>query len=154
MASDTVEYPCAACGAVNRIPRRRILDDPKCGACGAKVFPRRPVEATDATFGAEVMDSPIPVLVDYWADWCAPCRMMAPVLEEVARELGGRVKIVKLDVDRNPSTAARYGITSIPALKVFQAGRVIDEVAGAIPKSQLLARLRRAVPAIEPQPRA
>jgi thioredoxin 2 len=143
MADDIIQYSCTHCGVLNRIPRRRVLDDPKCGACGRKVFPRSPVEARDATFRAEVEDAPIPVLVDFWAAWCAPCRLIAPVLEDIAREQAGRLKVVKLNVDENPVTASRFSVQAIPALKLFRGPILLDEIAGALPKAQLMARLVR-----------
>ena len=145
MADDIIEYPCAHCGVRNRIPRARALDDPKCGACGNKVFPRRPVAATDGSFRLEVEDAPIPTLVDFWAPWCAPCNAIAPVLEDVARERAGRLKVVKVNVDENPGLAARFGVRSIPALKIFRGPILLDEITGALPRAQLLARIARVV---------
>jgi thioredoxin 2 len=144
MVDEVVEYPCSHCGARNRIPRRRVLDDPKCGACGQKVFPRLPVAADDRTFRAEVEEAPIPTLVDFWAPWCAPCRTIAPMLEELARERGGRLKVVKVNVDENPVVASRFQVRSIPALKIFRGPILLDEINGAVPKYALVARVDRA----------
>ncbi len=138
---ETVQYGCAHCGAVNRFPFKRRLDDPKCGECGDKVFPRKPVVATDEKFRVEVDDCPIPVLVDFWAPWCAPCRIVGPVLEQIAQERAGRLKIAKLNVDENPRTAARFGVQSIPTMILFRGPLQVDQIVGALPKEALDARL-------------
>jgi thioredoxin 1 len=93
---------------------------------------------TDATFVDEVLMSETPVLVDFWAEWCGPCLRVAPVLEEIAREMGGKVKIVKLDIDANPNTARDYRVMSVPTLTVFKGGQPVQSVAGARPKGDLV----------------
>jgi thioredoxin len=101
------------------------------------------VTVTDATFAAEVEHSPIPVLLDLWARWCGPCRMIAPVLEELAAEMAGRVRVAKLNVDENPITAERFNVRSIPTLLALKAGREVDRIVGVQPKSEIARRLER-----------
>jgi thioredoxin 2 len=128
---------CADCGAANRIaPSPRGA--PHCGTCG-KPLPWL-VNATDATFDVETHAAPT-VIVDLWAPWCGPCRFVGPILEELSRELAGRLKVVKVNVDENQGLALRYDARSIPTLLVIRDGDVVDRVVGALPKPDLVARL-------------
>lgn len=128
---------CAACGQRNRL-HATPSGTPSCATCH-QPLPWL-VDAVTATFDAETRAS-VPVLVDFWAPWCGPCRMVAPVLEELAREHAGRLKVVKVDIDREPSLATRFGVASIPALVVLRDGREVDRIVGALPRAALERKL-------------
>ena len=137
---------CPACGAKNRIPADRIHDRPKCGKCKAALNPDqalggKPVTATDANFQSEILASPLPVLLDCWAPWCGPCRMVGPIIDELAGEWRGRIKVAKLNTDENPQTAARFQIRSIPTMLVFHQGQLRDTLVGALPKKEIVKRM-------------
>jgi thioredoxin 2 len=134
---------CGACGAVNRVPAERLSESPKCGKCHAPLLPGEPVELTEASFDRFVARNDLPVVVDFWADWCGPCKMMAPVFAQAAREQGTRFRFAKLDTDAQGAIAARYGIRSIPSLLVFRQGQEVDRVAGALDPASLRAFLSR-----------
>ncbi len=104
-----------------------------------------PVDVTDDTFDADVLKADVPVLVDFWADWCAPCKMIAPIVEDLAEEYDGRVKFAKLDVDSNPKTAMSYGVRGIPTLLIFRDGSPVNQVVGAVPKSVLKGKLEESL---------
>lgn len=103
----------------------------------------KPLNITDASFENEVLKADTPVIVDFWATWCGPCKMIAPILEEIADEYADKVKVVKIDVDANNQTGAQFNIMSIPSLLFFKNGEVVDQVVGALPKAQLIARLEK-----------
>jgi len=135
--NDIIEQRCPGCGTRNRIPRARTAHFPRCGRCKAALFPSAPLSATDATFTDVVERSAIPVLVDFWAPWCGPCRAMEPVLEATARERAGRLTVVKVNVDENPALARRFAVRSIPCMKLLRGAQVVGELAGAVPAGSL-----------------
>jgi thioredoxin 2 len=146
--SETQLVRCLSCGATNRVPLEKVEQGlaPVCGRCKAPLSVYlKPVTVTDATFSTEVERSPLPVVLDLWAPWCRPCRMIAPVLDDLASELAGRVRFAKLNVDENPTTAGRFNVSSIPTLLVLKGGREVDRIVGVQPKSEIARRLERLI---------
>jgi thioredoxin 2 len=143
---DTRSIDCPSCGTKNRVPLSKIAQglQPRCGRCKEPLhLDNKPVTVTDRTFASAVERSPLPVLLDMWAPWCGPCRMVAPIIEELAQQMAGRVRVGKLNVDENPATAARFSVQSIPTLLVLDRGREIDRIVGAQPKAAIAQRLEQ-----------
>ena len=144
--SDPQLVRCPSCGATNRVPLEKIGKglQPVCGRCRTALsFENKPVKVTDANFAVEVERSPLLVLLDMWAPWCGPCGMVAPVIEELAAEMAGRVRVAKLNVDENPATAARFGVQSIPTLLLLKGGRELDRIVGVQSKAAIVQRIER-----------
>jgi len=133
-----IHVACARCGAKNRMAAHRLADRPVCGRCGQDLLAGEPVELTDANFEAVTAGTELPVVVDFWAPWCGPCRTMAPQFEQAARSLRGRAVLVKVNSDDNPRAAARFGIRSIPTLVRLEQGREVARHSGAVPAAQIV----------------
>lgn len=140
---------CPACNTKNRVPADRSNEAPACGKCHASLKgvlgTGKPMEITDSTFNEEVISYKGTVLVDCWAPWCGPCRMVAPILDKLAEEYRGKVKIVKLNTDENPGISSQYGIRSIPTMLIFRNGTQVDRLTGALPKQEIERHLASAL---------
>ena len=133
----TLTVACQFCGTLNRVAVDRVADGPKCGSCSRPILLDRPLHVSDETFQQVIRDTEIPVLVDFYADWCGPCKMMAPLLDDLAHERMGQVLVLKLDTDRNPGTQQAFGVRSIPTMILFRGGKEAARQTGAFPRAQL-----------------
>jgi thioredoxin 2 len=132
---------CVFCATANRVDFDRLSDGPKCGQCGRPIRLDRPLPVTDAGFDKVINGSSVPVVVDFYADWCGPCKVMAPILDEFARQHTGEALVLKLDTEANPATPARFGIRGIPTLIVFENGREARRQVGAVQAADHLEKL-------------
>lgn len=140
--SEPLIIPCPHCNGLNRVPAERLGDAPRCGRCQSAVIVDRPFELNEASFASQAKGD-LPLLVDVWADWCGPCKAFAPVFEQAAARLAGRVRLGKLDSDANPNLSAQMGIRSIPSLILLRNGQEVARQSGAVPLPQLLDWLAR-----------
>lgn len=129
--------PCAACGRPNRVDLQRTENRPTCGACASALTLDQPIHADDANLEQIVREATVPVIVDFYADWCAPCRMMAPAFAELAKRQAGRALVVKVDTDRSPTMAIRHAIRGIPTVIAFRDGQEAMRQVGAVPLARL-----------------
>lgn len=141
--NDKLLWACEVCGTANRVPRDRLGEDPSCGQCHSALVTGRPVELDAARFDGFLGRNSLPVLVDFWADWCAPCKAMAPAFARVAAEMKTAVRFAKLDTERSQAIAARFGIRAIPTLVLFRDAKEVARVSGALDAKSLSAWLAR-----------
>ena len=135
--TQSVHVVCPNCDKVNRIPQGRLQQDPKCGDCKQALFTKKPIRLGNSNFTRFLANTGLPVVVDFWASWCGPCKMMAPVFEQLAVEMSSRVVFAKVNTETEQTLAGRYRIQSIPTLALFQSGREINRLAGAVDAANL-----------------
>ncbi|MBS0319939.1 MAG: thioredoxin TrxC [Proteobacteria bacterium] len=136
--ADSLHIVCPHCAATNRVPEARLAQHPSCGQCHQPLFDGRPIELTPDNFDAQIARNDIPVVVDFWAEWCGPCKMMAPQFARAAGEMEPRVRFAKLDTEAAQEIAGRYGIRSIPTMIVFKGGREVARQSGAVDAASLV----------------
>ena len=136
---------CASCGKKNRSPAERLADEGRCGACKTPISPvSRPIEADPEAFREITRNAKVPVLVDFWADWCGPCKMAAPEVEKTARDMAGRAVVLKVDTERYPQIAAEYDVRGIPNFAVIRGGLLVSQQAGVVPSAVMKQWLEKA----------
>lgn len=143
--SETIQVVCSACDGINRLPTARLSDDARCGRCQEALFPGHAIAADAAAFERQLSRSGLPLMVDFWAPWCAPCRSMAPAFEAAATQLARQFRLLKVDTEKEQALAARFAIRSIPTLIVFRDGKEVARTSGALDTTRLVTWARSAV---------
>ena len=141
--SESLHIVCPHCGGINRVPANRLGSAPKCGKCHQPLFTGHPLALDEAAFNRHLQRSDLPMLVDFWAPWCGPCKMMAPAFEQAAAQLEPALRLVKVNTEENQNLAMQYGIRNIPTLALFRGGREIARTAGAMDTRGLIAWTRQ-----------
>jgi thioredoxin 2 len=136
---DTIKFKCPNCLQVNKLPKKSSYKKANCGNCKSSLLGASPIEADDRSFFDIINSVDVPVIVDFWAPWCGPCRMMAPAFNEASRELSPRVQFVKVNTEDAPQVSSQFGIRSIPTIILFKNGQEVQRVSGALPKEQIMA---------------
>lgn len=143
--SEGVLITCVACHRINRVLEERLKDGPRCGSCKEPLFNGKPVDLTKDTFEPHVARSGLPVMIDFWAPWCGPCRVTGPIFEEAAQRLEPRVRFARVNTEDEPALAERFGIRAIPTLMVFKQGQVVERQSGAVPLADLIRWIEHAI---------